>query len=196
MLPVTTKGLKSTKGAAVIPIGVAQQSSIDETGDKYTKRRTTHDATFPPPSGKSVNNRLVRELLEPCFYGHCLIRLLHSIHQMRYYYPLIRILLIKADLDAAYWRLHVMAKMAVLTITILHRIAYILLRLPFGVANGPSDYCQVSEPIIDLTNDMLRDKTWHLSETYSPLRSKFEKPNNCYSKETPFAKARELKKER
>ena len=82
MLPVTTESLKRIKGAEVIPIGVAQHSSIDEAGDKYTKRRTTHDASFPPPSGKSVNNRLVRELLEPCFYGHCLIRLLHGIHQM------------------------------------------------------------------------------------------------------------------
>ena len=50
MLPVTTESLKRIKGAAIIPIGVAQQSSIDEAGDKYTKRRTTYDAYFPPPS--------------------------------------------------------------------------------------------------------------------------------------------------
>ena len=192
MLPVTIESLNRIKGAAVIPIGVAQQSSIDADGNKYTKRRTTHDASFPPPSGKSINNRLVRELLEPCFYGHCLIRFLHAIHQMRLHHPQIRILLIKIDLDAAYRRLHVTAKMAVLTITILQKIAYILLRLPFGVANGPSDYCQVSEPIMDLTNDILRDDSWEPSELHSPLCSKFEEPSNSYTPDAPFAKARKL----
>ena len=59
---------------------------------------------------------------------------------MRYTYPQVRILICKLDLDAAYMRLHVLAAMAVLTITIIRNIAYILLRLPFGVANGPNDF--------------------------------------------------------
>ena len=158
MMPTTIESILKLDGAAVIPIGVAIQSSIDAKGDHYTKRRTTHDASFQPASDKSINSRLIREDLEPCFFCHCLLRLLHALHSMRLHDPQLVIFLIKYDLDAAYRRLHVMAKMAALAITILKNIAYILLRLPFGVANGPSDYCIISKPVIDLANDILRDE--------------------------------------
>ena len=46
----------------------------------------------------------------------------------------------KLDLDAAYRRLHMLAKMAVLTMTIIKRMAYILMRLPFGEANAPTTF--------------------------------------------------------
>ena len=192
MLPMTVNSIRKLVGAAVIPIGVATQTTVDENGDRYTKRRTTHDASFAPPSGKSINNRMDREALEPCFYGHCLLRFLHSIHRMRIEHPTLLILLIKYDLDAAYRRLHVLAKMAALAITILNDMAYILLRLPFGVANGPSDYCLVSEPVVDLANDLLRDNSWNPGTTYSPLQNKMDEPKTKYDNNTPFEKARPL----
>ena len=40
------------------------------------------------------------------------------------------------------------------------KIAYILLRLPFGVANELNDYSVISESIFDLTNDVLRDEMY------------------------------------
>ena len=85
-----------------------------------------------------------------------------------------RILICKLDLDAAYRRLHVLAAMVVLTITIIRKIAYILLRLPFGVANGPNDFSIVSEPIMDLTNDILRDDTCDPNDIHSPLQLIFK----------------------
>ena len=77
--------------------------------------------------------------------------------------------MLKIDLDAAYGRLHVTAKMALLTITIIQKIAYVLLHLPFGVANGPNDYSVVSEPIFNLTNDVLRDPSFDPTILHSPL---------------------------
>ena len=148
MLPVTLESVAKIKGAGVIPIGVAQQQTIDEKGNRQMKFRTTHDASFQPPSEQSINDRLLTPLLSPCFYGHCLIRILHIIHRMRLSYPCVRILIAKIDLDAAYRRIHVVARMAALAITIIKRIAYILLRLPFGVANGPSDYSTISECVM------------------------------------------------
>ena len=192
MLPVTFESVMKIKGAGVIPVGVAQQFTIDNDGERIIKRRTTHDASFPPPSNKSINQRMLRDLLEPCYYGHCLLRILHSIHKMRFIHPTIRIFLIKLDLDAAYRRLHVVAEMAVLAITIIKKIAYILLRLPFGVANGPNDFSLVSEPIIDLTNDILHDDTFDPNKTHSPLNEKFQAPNDRYPTGTPFGRARRL----
>ena len=102
MLPLPARCLRKVRGAAVIPVGVHTQFTINEKGERGIKRRTTHDASFAPPSNKSVNQRMDREALQECFYGHCLLRVLHRIHNMRVRHPKLRILLIKLDLDAAY----------------------------------------------------------------------------------------------
>lgn len=71
MLPILKHSLTILKGAALIPVGVATQFTIDNKGNRKVKKRTTHDASFPPPSNQSVNNRLIKELLVGYFYGHC-----------------------------------------------------------------------------------------------------------------------------
>jgi hypothetical protein len=133
-----------------------------------------------------------REALHECFYGHCMLRVLHKIHTMRVRHPALRILLIKIDLDAAYRRLHVKAAMALLTITIIEKLAYVLLRLPFGVANGPNDYSLVSEPLFDLTNDIMQDETFRPETLHSPIRSELEKPEAVTENTSPFGEARPL----
>ena len=192
MLPIPSRCLSKLKGAAVIPVGVHTQYTINECGERKVKRRTTHDASFAPPSNKSVNERMQRDLLTECFYGYCLLRILHAIHAMRISHPLICILLIKIDLDAAYRRLHVTAKMALLTITIIKKIAYILLRLPFGVANGPNDYSLISEPLFDLTNEILRDPSYDPSLLHSPIQEQLQDKDISYTSSTPFGTARPL----
>ena len=71
---------------------------------------------------------------------------------------------------------NVLASMAIMTIKIIKKIVYILLRLPFSVAKGPNDFCLISEPIIDLTNVILRDKTWSPQAIHSPLKARFKLP--------------------
>ena len=159
MIPVPIDSIAKINGAAVISIGVTTQTSIDQFGDRYTKRGTTRGVSFLSPFWKSINQRTYRYFLKPCVYEHYLLRLLHTIHSMRFYRPDLVILLVKYDLDLVCMRLHVMARMAILAITILKYLAYILLRLVFGVAIESSDYCTTSELIIDLTNDILRDRS-------------------------------------
>ena len=120
------------------------------------------------------------------------MRFLHGIHQMRYKRPTTRIFISKTDLDAAYRRLHVWAQMALLAITVIKNIAYILLRSPFGVANGPNDYSLVSEPIMDLTNEILLDESWDPSNVHSPLQSQLAEPHHRFPADTPFGQARAL----
>ena len=45
---------------------------------------------------------------------------------------------------------------------------------------------------MDLTNDILYDKSWDPSTTYSILRSRFSISNARYHKDTPYGKARPL----
>ena len=58
MLPISMRCLQKVRGAGVIPVGKATQYTVDDKGKRKIKRRTTHDASFPPPSNKSVNLRM------------------------------------------------------------------------------------------------------------------------------------------
>lgn len=53
--PLTVDCLLKLKGAAVIPMGVHDQWTINEEGERFMKPRACHDASFPTPSGYSVN---------------------------------------------------------------------------------------------------------------------------------------------
>ena len=50
-LPFTIESLQRIKNAGVVPLGVAEQFSINEKGERYVKIRVTHDCSFPGPSG-------------------------------------------------------------------------------------------------------------------------------------------------
>ena len=41
--PLTIESLQSIKNSGVIPLGVAEPFSINEKGERYIKRRVTHD---------------------------------------------------------------------------------------------------------------------------------------------------------
>ena len=45
---------------------------------------------------------------------------------------------------------------------------------------------------MDLTNDILRDKSWDPADIHSLLQNKFKQRNGYYSDENPFSKARLL----
>ena len=85
-----------------------------------------------------------------------------------------------------------LAAMVVMTITMIEKITYILLRLPFGVANGPNDFCLVSEMVMDLTNDILRNNTWSPKTIHSPLQKQFDKPKEQYPDTEKYSEARPL----
>ena len=111
---------------------------------------------------------------------------------MRWTKPKTRILITKMDLEAAYRRLYVTEKMALLTITIICDIAYIFLRLPFGVANSPADCSAMSEPVMDLTNDILQDETWDPDHTHNPIKDELDHHQERYEDNIPYGQAREL----
>ena len=87
---------------------------------------------------------------KPCFYGFCLLRILHMISAMLSKFPTKRILIGKTDLDAAYLRINAKATTALTCITILDKLAFLFLLLPFGTTLAPADYTTVSEVAIDL----------------------------------------------
>ena len=119
-------------------LGVAEKFSINEKGERYTKISVTHDCSFPGPSGLSVNNRVLKETLHPCFYGSCLLRILHMIASMRIKWPSKRIMIGKTELDAAYHSFHSNAQIASTCIAIVVKITFLCLHLTFSTTPTPA----------------------------------------------------------
>ena len=191
MIPIPVDSVKDLKDSGVIPIGCVVQHTIDGKGNRIIKRRVTHDATFEPPSSHSINNDTLEELLDPCIYGTCIRRITHAIHDMRFHHPDVWIFISKTDLDSWYRRLHVVALLAIKAITIVKNMAFILTRLPFGVAAGPAMSSQVSEATFDLTNDILEDPSWDPHALHSPHQDLFKPPEEM-DPNIPFGTARKL----
>ena len=183
LLPITIESVKKIKKLSIIPLGIAEQLTIDEFGNRIPKRRVTHDASFLAPSGISVNSSVQEELLQKCIYGQCMRRVLHNIHHMRVRNKQNKIYLSKYDMDAAYRRLHSIVDHALKCVTIVEKMAYVPLRLPFGVSPGPSLYSTISECIFDLVNDLLNDKEWNRQTLNSPYLEKLA-PKQIYPKES------------
>ena len=138
----------------------SRKFSINENGERYIKICVTHDCSFPGPSGLLVNNQVQQESLQPCFYGFCLLSILHMISAMRSRWPTKQILIGKIDLDAACRRIHENAKNASTCIAIVNEIAFLCLRLPFGTTPAPAEYMTVSEAAIDIGNYLFQEQSW------------------------------------
>ena len=71
-------------------------------------------------------------------------------------------------------------------------MAYISLRLPFGVANGPNDHNTIREPIFHLTNEIVQDKNYHRDKLHSPLQKDLKERSKSHIKDTPFTTTKPL----
>ncbi len=62
--------------ACLVPINIMKQFTLNEGGEIVNKERLTHDLSFKWQSKMTVNSRVIREELQRCMYGHCLMQLL------------------------------------------------------------------------------------------------------------------------
>lgn len=138
-----------------------------------------------------MNDQHIPEHWDEFLYGQCLRRLLHMLHILRLAYPDKRIYICKYDLDAAYRRLHMHPDHAVRASTIVDKIGYLLLCLPFEALTGPSAYSLVSEAISDLANDLIRDPHWDPSKLQSPNSTHLHNPIS-FDDSIPFSKEKPL----
>ena len=192
MIPIPKMDISKIKGCGVIPIGIVKQFTINENGERIEKHRLTHDCLNVRDSGNSVNNMVDEELLENCIYGFCLLQILHNIQSMRIRHPTDKIYINKTDLDAAFPRLHVLLEHAVMCITVVGTMGYILGRCPFGTNEGPGKFCVTSEIVIDLSQEIADDPTWNPSDLKSPHYERFPAVEENFNNTETFAKAMPL----
>jgi hypothetical protein len=189
-IPLQPHCIKYIPGASVTPLGVATQWSINAQNERIIKRRTTHDCSFPGPSGLSCNMRVIKDLVDECTYGHAFKRFLHGIHQIRRNHPTSIIWMNKTDMDAAYRRLHTNMTAAVTCITVVDEIAYLLTRVPFGAAPAPAGFSLVSDAAGDLSQDLASDPSWDPHSLRSSFHLDF--PPRQEADDVPFGQADEL----
>jgi hypothetical protein len=94
----------------------------------------------------------------------------------------------KIDLDAAYCRVHPIWSLAIQCIVVIANLAYLLLRLPFGAAAAPSEFCIASEICCEIANSLLQDPSWDAASTTTPFHQLLP-PQSTPSTSSPFMQA-------
>ena len=178
------------KGALMSPMNIVEQATINEKGNMIMKKRLTHNQSMEYGSGTSLNSRTKIDELQDAMYGSCLLRVIHQIVHLRLKYPANRILIQKIDYKSAYRRGHLNADTAIQTITQHTELntAYVALRMTFGGRPNPNFWGDISEPITDLANALLKSDDWDPSILRSPVQH-LVPPTIANNEHKPFAKA-------
>jgi hypothetical protein len=134
----------------VAPLGLQIQETINKSGDVFEKMSMTHDQTFPGPSGKSVNKRVLHSELPPNVYGSTLKRILNYITNSCLHHPNSKIFLSKFDFVSAYWYCHLSASTAYESMTTHDEFLILSLRLTFGSTPCPHKYFTINQVYLRL----------------------------------------------
>ena len=172
-IPIPTATVRKIPNAAVQPLGLAQQWTLDEKGNRVIKYRMTQDLSFTSDRNaphRSINSRIDMTAYPEMIYGWCLPRILHYIVALRLAYPDLIIFICKYDYSDAYRRVAHSASAAAQTISIHALLAYISLRLTFGGAPNPPTWCMFSEIVTDLANEISQCLAWDPAQVRSPAQ--------------------------
>ena len=177
------------KHSMVVPLGIAEQFTVDANGNRIPKRRLTHDQTFEhTDKGQSSNNLTDKDKLPPMIYGHCLLRIIHHILILRFRHPFKIIFINKVDFSKAYRRIQYSGRGAAQCIAVHNNLGYLELRLSFGGSGCPPTWCTVSEIVTDLANDLILCPDWNPDICQSPLQHLVPTPSRLPA-DIPFENA-------
>ena len=178
------------KDAMVQPAGLALQYGMKADGSRFPKKRLTHDLSFSiTQKDSSVNSRVDMSSYPEMVYGWCLTRVIHFLVTLRASHPGQPIFLAKFDYSDAYRRVSHAGSAAAKTILVVSTVAYIMLRLSFGGSPNPPTFCEFSEMLTDLANELLRAKI-EPSDIRSPtVREEHLSPVTTYGDDDAFASA-------
>ena len=176
--------------AMVQPCGLALQYGMKADGTRYLKKRLTHDLTYSlTREDSSVNSRIDMDRYPEMVYGWCLVRVIHFVICLRVKFPEVPIFAAKFDYSDAYRRVSHAGKAAAQTILIVASVAYVMLRLSFGGSPNPPTFCEFSEMLTDLANDLLSANIDPEDIRSPTVEDEHTKPISVYNETEPFAKA-------
>jgi len=188
-LPLPLKALPRIPRGVLAPLGMVKQDSINERGKIVDKWWLTHDQTYEivPGANCLVNHRVIFDELTPCRYGRAIMQYIYSILFLWKAKPNMRILQTKANLKAAYCRLHHTAGVAVQALTRVDNMLLVALRLTFGGAPNPSMWSDVSKMAFDIANDLVQNEGWDPEQHHLPHQHLIAGRVECLDDDVPFA---------
>ena len=194
-IPIPIDIVPSIPGAAVQPLGIAQQWTMTEEGGREVKHRMTQDLSFSsvkdgPP--RSINQRVDMSAYPEMVYGWCMMRILHYIVAVRLAFPDKAIFISKYDYSDAYRRIAHSAVAAAQTIAVHGFLAYLALRLTFGGAPNPPTWCMFSELVTDLANEISRCTSWDPHLLHSPAQPAVAPPPRRLGDDIPISRGRAM----
>jgi hypothetical protein len=188
-LPLPINKAMEIPGLLLNPMGIEHQNTINALGEIVDKKRLTHDTSFGFEGIPAHNKRLHLDQLVGCKFGWCLKRIAHLVVSLRIQNPQTPILSQKVDWSKAYRRDHYSASTALECATQCNGTLLIPLRLTFGGASNPSEFCNFSETACDLANELLHCEAWDPDILHSSVQDKIPKEPMILDDSTPFAKA-------
>jgi hypothetical protein len=177
-LPLPLDQVHNIPGLSLQPMGITIQNTINEHYLIVSKKRLTHDSTFEFLEGvPSHNKRIQMEDLVACRFGWALLRIMHLVVSLRQRNPTTPIYTQKVDWSKAYRREHYSASAALECATQCGDLLLVPLRLTFGGASNASEFCNCSETVCDITNELLHCEDWDPSEVYHRSKIRFLRPH-------------------
>jgi hypothetical protein len=127
--------------------------------------------------------------LVACRFGWALLRIMHLVVSLRQRNPTTPIYTRQVDWCKAYRRQHYSASAALECATQCGDLLLVPLRLTFGGASNASEFCNCSETVCDLTNELLHCAERDPKEVHSPIQSQIPSMPLIMNSSTPFATA-------
>jgi hypothetical protein len=183
--------------AMVQPVGLAKQWTLDEQGNRKMKYRITQDLSYAETSKTikdepiSINSRIDMDQYPEMVYGWALPRIIHFIVALRLAWPLRTIFVSKYDYSDAYRRMAHSALAVAQTITTCLAYAFVYFRLTFGGSPNPPTWCNFSEMVADLANEISMDPSWDPGKLRSPSQPDTPSPRRLEAS-IPHAPASEM----
>jgi len=72
VIPLPLSKITQIPGNLLAPLNIQAQNTINERGEIIPKNRLTHDQSWKWQSGTSVNSRVIKDELMPCYFGRAL----------------------------------------------------------------------------------------------------------------------------
>jgi hypothetical protein len=101
-LPIPLSSVRLIPGLVMAPMNIMEQETIDKFGQIIPKDRLTHDQSWRWFFGTSVNSCVQKKLLQACWYGFCIRRLINWTIAARRKYPGQQILATKINYKSAH----------------------------------------------------------------------------------------------
>jgi len=182
--------------AMVQPVGLAKQWTLDEKGNRTVKYRITQDLSYSETSNDeeapmSINSRIDMAQYPEMVYGWALPRIIHFIVALRLASPKRTIFISKYDYSDAYRRMAHSALAVAQTITTCLAYAFVYFRMTFGGSPNPPTWCNFSEMVADLANEISMCTDWEPETLHSPNQPTTPEPKRLEAA-IPHAPAREM----